>query len=76
MAYLETWHICPVCNQKYDEYEQALKCRNQHPIGSELWAVGKYKAVRVFVSYAAMSVGSKEWALKEADLSDNISQRK
>ena len=48
MAHIVTWYRCPVCNQAYDNEREAMRCRNQHPIRSELWAIGKGgKGVRI-----------------------------
>jgi len=76
MAHIETWYRCPVCSQPYDKQGAAIKCRNSHPIKAERWAVGKgRKMVRIFDSCALNSFGGVNWALREADLSDNIQER-
>jgi len=77
MAYIETWHRCPVCGKTYDSQSDAVTCRNKHPIETETWAIGKGgKAVRIFDNCTLDGRGGLRWALKEADLSDNIQIRK
>ncbi len=76
MAHVETWYRCPACNGLYDTYKEAYNCRNSHAIRSEQWAVGKGgKAVYIQKNSAPNSLYGREWALKEADLSDNIYER-
>lgn len=71
MAYIEIRYCCPVCNKKYAKQNGAIKCRNTHPVLEEKWAVGNgSKSVRIFNNT------EEEWALKEADLSDFIEERK
>ena len=54
-----------------------MRCRNQHPIKSERWAVGKGgKAVMIFDNWSADSGHGIRGALREADLSDDIIERK
>lgn len=77
MAHIETWYRCPVCNHPYDSQGEAIKCRNNHPIMSEKLAVGKSgKAVRIYDNCSLNGYGGLNWALKEAELSDNIEERK
>ncbi|HEX2986077.1 MAG TPA: hypothetical protein VHO71_04605 [Caproiciproducens sp.] len=77
MAHIETWYRCPVCNQPFDNQREAMRCRNQHPISSELWAVGESgKGVRIFDNWAPDSMHGIKGALREADLSDDIHERK
>lgn len=76
MAHIEIWYRCPVCNAAYTEYIEAVRCRNKHDIISERWAVGKEKAVRIFDNCAPNGRGGLNWALNEADLSDDIDERK
>ena len=77
MAHIVTWYRCPVCNQAYDNEREAMRCRNQHPIRSGLWAIGKDgKGVRILDNWAPDSMHGIKGALREADLSDNIYERK
>lgn len=77
MAHVEVWYRCPVYNQAYNDQREAIKCRNAHPVRSERWAVGKGgKAVRIFDNCALNGQGGLYWALREADLSDFIEERK
>jgi len=72
MAHIETWYRCPTCNTRHDKLKDALLCKNQHQIIPERWAVGKGgKAVKIQESHA----NGVEYALIEADLSDNIHER-
>lgn len=77
MAHIETRYCCPVCNGAYDTYGEATTCKNKHSVRSERWAVGKGgKAVRIFENCASDGIGGENYALREADLSDIISERK
>lgn len=77
MAHIETWYRCPICNQAYDNEREAMRCRNQHPIRSELWAIGKSgKGVRILDNWAPESAHGIKGAIREADLSDDIHERK
>lgn len=76
MAHIETRYRCPICNNAFDKYIEAVRCRNKHDIISERWAVGRYKDVRIFDNCAPDGRGGVNWALKEADLSDDIDVRK
>jgi hypothetical protein len=77
MAHIETWYRCPVCNVSYDSQHDAIKCRNSHPVKEERWAVGKGgKAVRIFENWALDTMHGVIGALREADLSDDIEERK
>ena len=75
-AHIELWYRCPVCRSAYKDERDAIKCRSTHPIKAESWAVGKRKSVRIFDNCAPDGVGGVNWALKEADLSDFIEERK
>ena len=71
MAHIEIWYRCPLCKRVYDTEREALICKNKHPIITERRAVGKDgKAVRID------RPGEEAWALREADLSDFIEERK
>jgi len=71
VAHVETWFCCPICNRAYSEQRDAARCRNQHPIIVERWAIGKSgKAVRIFDHWAPDSMHGMNGALREADLSD------
>lgn len=76
MAHIETRYCCPICNAAYSEYKEAIRCRNKHGIIVERWAVGKYKKVRIFENHHRDSCNGENGALKEANLSDNIDERK
>lgn len=77
MAHIETWYRCPTCQKLHDKQSKAIACQNSHPISTEKWAVGKDgKAVRIFDHCALNGRGGINWALREADLSDNIKIRK
>lgn len=77
MARIETWYRCPTCNRIYDKLKDALSCKNQHQVMSERWAVGKGgKAVRINENCSLNGYGGINWALREADLSDFIDERK
>lgn len=76
MAHIEIRYRCPVCNARHTEYIEAVRCRNKHDIISERWAVGKYKSVRIYDNHHKDSRNGVNGALKEADLSDNIDERK
>ena len=77
MAHVETWHRCPTCNSLHDKLKDAVSCKNKHPVTSERWAVGKGgKAVRIYDNCSLDGYGGVNWALREADLSDYIEERK
>ncbi len=77
MAHIEVWHRCPVCKKLFSTATEAVKCRNTHTIPAETWAVGRGgKGVRVFENVAPDSMYGLNWALREADLSDFIEERK
>jgi hypothetical protein len=69
MAHVETWWRCPGCHRKHDTQKKAEKCAVTH-VHSEQWAVGG-GGKAVLVAYRGL-----EWALREADLSDFIEERK
>jgi hypothetical protein len=76
LAKLQEYFRCPVCEQRYTIFANAMKCRNQHLPRRELWVIGKDgKGVKVNEHSAPNSLGSAEWALEEADKSDFINQR-
>jgi len=77
MAHIEIWYRCPVCNQAYSSQREATRCKNLHPVKEERWAVGKGgKAVRIFDNWAPDTMHGINGALREADLSDFIEERK
>ena len=77
VAHIEIRYCCPVCNRKYAKQSGAIKCRNTHPIVEEKWAVGQGgKSVRIYDNCSEDGYGGLNWALKEADLSDFIEERK
>jgi len=77
MAHIEIWYRCPVCNKAYNDQREATRCKNRHPLIEETWAVGKGgKGVRIFDNWHPDSVHGVNGALREADLSDFIEERK
>ena len=77
MAVVRKRYKCPVCQSSYGTYKDAVVCRNTHSIIEELWAVSKSgKGTRIYDNRAPGSVGSMEWALREAELSDYPEERK
>jgi hypothetical protein len=70
MAKIVEDFICPSCNQRWQTYAEALKCRNSHPPIKQAWAEG-IGGKRCLVSYFG-----EEKALFEADLPDYIEKRK
>ncbi len=77
MAHIEVWHRCPTCQRLYDKQKDAINCRNSHPIREEQWAVGKGgKSVKIFDNCSFDGYGGVNWALREADRSDFIEERK
>lgn len=73
VAKIEKWYKCPVCKRCYTEQREAVRCKNKHPILEEEWAVSEPytgKAVKICMEF------SREMALREADLPDNIVERK
>jgi hypothetical protein len=77
MARVEIYYRCPACNTLYDSTHAAVKCRNSHAISQETWAVGRNgKSVRFFDHLHPDSMYGRNWALREAELSDYIEERK
>lgn len=77
MAYIKTRYCCPVCNMKWSNQSEAIKCRNEHPITEEKWAIGQGgKAVRIYDNCSVDGYGGLNWALRESELSDFIEERK
>lgn len=77
MAHIEVCYRCPVCNQAFKTVTKAIDCRNSHPAKEEKWAIGKDgKGVRILDGWAPNTMHGIYGALREADLSDNIEQRK
>ena len=75
MAHIETWWRCH-CGQAWSTQKEAIRCAITH-VHSEQWAVGKGgKAVRIFDNCAPDSMHGINGALYEADLSDNIEERR
>ena len=75
MAHLEDRWVCPVCKRYSYEQSEARRCAASH-VKSELWAVGKHKSVRVFENHAPDSFHGVRGALREADRSDIIEERR
>ena len=77
MAHIEVWYRCPVCDARYTDEQSAIRCKNRHPIIPERWAVGKDgKAVKINEFASPDGKYGMHWALREADLSDFIEERK
>lgn len=75
MAHIETYWRCR-CGARYDTQKEAIRCAISH-VRSEQWAVGKGgKAVRIFENHAPNSQHGINWALREADLSDFVEERR
>lgn len=77
MAHIETWYKCP-CGAHYATQREANQCAISHVRADEFAVSERYqgKAVRVWGRCAPGSMGSREWALQEAELSDNTEERK
>ena len=75
MAHLEKRWVCPVCKRYSYEQREARGCAASH-VESQLWAVGKYKSFRVFENHAPDSYHGIRGALREADTSDYIEERR
>lgn len=77
MAHIKNYYRCPTCKSAYDTEKDATICKNKHPVNVERWAIGKGgKAVRIFDNCSPDGVGGERYALQEADMSDNIKERK
>lgn len=75
MAHIETWWRCR-CGARYGTQKEAISCAISH-VRSEQWAVGKGgKAVRIFENHAPDSQHGINGALREADLSDFVEERR
>lgn len=71
MAHIEIWYECPVCREYFGSLREANRCKSQHPIVEEKWAVGDSgKAVRIFDNHNPTSRHGVIGALREADISD------
>lgn len=70
MAKIETRYRCPACHRSWSKRAEANNCC---PITEELWAIGSGGKGILIGSLRGRTV---EQALIEADLSDNIKQRK
>ena len=75
MAHIETWWSCR-CGARYGTQKEAISCAISH-VRSEQWAVGKGgKAVRISANCALDGMYGLNWALREADLSDFVEERR
>lgn len=75
MAHIEIWYRCP-CGAHHKTQKEAVKCAAGH-VRAERWAVGKGgKAVRIFENWSEDSMHGASGALREADLSDFIEERR
>lgn len=71
MAYIRLYYVCPTCGISHKTFNEASECRRMHLIVTEKWAVGKNgKSVMFHENAVPGSVGSKEWALVEAERDD------
>ena len=75
MAHIETLYRCICCNALYSSQKEAISCASSH-VRAERWALGKYKSVRIFDNHTPNSVHGIYGAQREADLSDDIDQRR
>ena len=77
MALIANRYRCPACSRLFTTYKEAKDCRDRHPVQTERWAVGKDgKEVRISENCSYNGAGGEKWALREADLSDFIGERK
>ena len=71
MAHIEIWWRCPCCHRHWDTQREAAKCAGSH-VRAERWAVSdRYPGKAVVCNYRGDA-----FALREADLSDFIDERR
>lgn len=75
MAHVEIWYRCP-CGKSYSSQKEAIECAVSH-VRSERWAIGSTgKGVRIYDNHAPDSAHGVIGALREAELSDIVKERK
>lgn len=71
MAHIEVWWSCPGCHLRWTTQREAVKCAASH-VRSERWAVSdRHPGKAVACNYRG-----EAFALREADLSDFIEERR
>ena len=71
MAHIEIWWSCPGCHLRWTTQREAVKCAASH-VRSERWAVSdRHPGKAVACNYRG-----EAFALREADLSDFIEERR
>ena len=71
MAHIEVWWSCPGCHLRWTTQSEAVKCAASH-VRSERWAVSdRHPGKAVACNYRG-----EAFALREADLSDFIEERR
>ena len=71
MAHIEIWWRCPGCNRCWDTQREAIQCAASH-VRSERWAVSDRHPGKAI----ACNYRGEAFALREADLSDFIDERR
>ena len=71
MAHIEVWWSCPGCHLRWTTQREAVKCAASH-VRSERWAVSN----RHLGKAVACNYRGEAFALREADLSDFIDERR
>lgn len=71
MAHIEIWWSCPGCHLRWTTQREAVRCAASH-VRSERWAVSdRHPGKAVPCNYRG-----EAFALREADLSDFIEDRR
>ena len=71
MAHIEVWWSCPGCHLRWTTQREAVKCAASH-VRPERWAVSdRHPGKAVACNYRG-----ETFALREADLSDFIEERR
>lgn len=71
MAHIEIWWSCPGCHLRWTTQREAVRCAASH-VRSERWAVSdRHPGKAVACNYRG-----EAFALREADLSDFIEDRR
>ena len=71
MAHIEIWWSCPGCHLRWTMQREAVRCAASH-VRSERWAVSdRHPGKAVACNYRG-----EAFALREADLSDFIEDRR
>lgn len=77
MARIKIYYRCPICNEAFDTEREATRCKNQHPVIIQRWAIGKSgKGVLINDNCSQNGMYGENWALRECELSDNVYERK